>query len=213
VGQHNPNRLVVEGVDDKYSVACLMAQYLNWPTDNHPVEIEVGNGAPEILKDAYLTTLLKSSDLKILGIMLDADINAVGRYQSVYHLLVPTFPNMPQVMPTEGLITDNAERRLGVWIMPDNKSEGYLETFLKFLIPDYRKSLVWKHAVDSVTEARNLKAPYHDCEIDKANLYTWLAWQHPSGQSPGRALTKKILDPQTKSAELFVQWFRNLYRL
>jgi hypothetical protein len=49
--------------------------------------------------------------------------------------------------------------------------------------------------------------------MDKANLYTWLAWQDEPGQTPGHALTRKILDPSSPSALSFVKWFMALYSL
>jgi len=56
-------------------------------------------------------------------------------------------------------------------------------------------------------------AACHESHVPKAELYTWMAWQEPPGQSPGLALTQRILDPQAKYAGPFVRWFRELYRL
>ena len=96
--------------------------------------------------------------------------------------------------------------------MPDNVSKGGLETFLKFLVPNEAES-TWKHAAESVGMARTLGAPCRECHLTKAELYTWLAWQDPPGYSPGRALTKKVLDPRSSHAKMFVSWFRELYEL
>jgi hypothetical protein len=96
--------------------------------------------------------------------------------------------------------------------MPDNTSQGDLETFLRYLVPD-RQEPLWKQACDSVIAAVSSGANCRDSHIAKANLYTWLAWQDPPGQSPGFALTRKILDPQSQYAGPFVKWFRELYRL
>jgi len=148
-----------------------------------------------------------------LGILLDADTNAQARYQSVRHLCVGTFPRLPQEIPPEGLVTENEdEKRLGLWIMPDNASGGTLETFLRFLVPENSAAL-WEHATASVTIARTLNAACRESHIGKANLYTWLAWQDPPGQSGGRALTQNILDPHSPNSAAFVKWFRDLYQL
>ena len=116
-------------------------------------------------------------------------------------------------MPTEGLITEKEDEKLfGLWIMPDNVSEGALETFLRSLAPGNSVAL-WAHATASVSTARALGATCRESHIGKANLYTWLAWQDPPGQSGGRALTQNILDPHSPSSAAFVNWFRDLYQL
>jgi hypothetical protein len=132
---------------------------------------------------------------------------------SFRNLCLGFFPAMPKLLPESGLIVDNSDgKRLGLWIMPDNVSKGAIEIFLKFLVPDTEKDR-WQHAVKSTSEAKNLGCKYKDCHTDKANLYSWLAWQDEPGQSPGNALTKKILDPKSPSAMPFVKWFMGLYSL
>ena len=131
----------------------------------------------------------------------------------IRQLCVPLFPNLPERMPQEGLIAENDEaKRFGVWIMPDNSSEGDLETLLRHLVPDEQEPL-WRHACESVAAALSLGAKCREAHVPKADLYTWLAWQDPPGQSPGLALTRKILEPRSRYAEPFVTWFKNLYRL
>ena len=96
--------------------------------------------------------------------------------------------------------------------MPDNTSPGYLETFLRYLIPNKEES-IWKHAEQSVKSARSFGAKCPAKDVPKSSLYTWLAWQETPGQQPGLALTKHILDPNSAYAEPFVNWFRALYEL
>jgi hypothetical protein len=102
--------------------------------------------------------------------------------------------------------------KFGVCIMPDNSSEGYLETFLRYLVPDQEEP-IWKHAVESAKSAKGIGAQCPDKDMPKAHLYTWLAWQIIPGQQPGIALTKHILEPNSPRAEAFVKWFRELYEV
>jgi hypothetical protein len=211
----NPKQMVVEGHDDLFSVVGLMRAHIPWPEDwmKAPVHIRVAFGADEILRRGYIDGLLKGSVVKTLGVMLDADANPHGRYQSIYDLCISFFPGMPKSIAPEGIVIASAdEKRFGVWIMPDNGSPGNLETFLKFLVPN-RLEPIWAHAVESAKVAKRMGCECRDCHIDKQNLYTWLAWQDPPGQGPGEALTKKVLDPHAAHAEPFVKWFRNLYEL
>lgn len=217
-GTHNPNQLVVEGQDDLFAIVMLMRAHVDWPEGkgskaSAPVYIHNGNGATEILREQYLPVFLKSSVLRVGGVVLDADTAPRGRYQSIRKLCLPQFPGLPEVLPVDGLVVENVQhRRFGVWIMPDNASDGSLETFLRWLVPD-RDESTWKHAEQSVRSARDLGCPCHDSHIEKANLYTWLAWQNPPGQSPAVAIAQKILDPNGKSAASFVAWFTKLYQL
>lgn len=209
------NQLVVEGYEDLYSVVGLMKAHIAWPEgkDKAPVHIEIGKSATEILEDGYLTTVLKTQGVRVTGIMFDADTNLKGRYDSLRGICLSMFPGLPTKCPDSGVITENADnRRLGIWIMPDNISDGSLETFLKYLVPAHAVPL-WNHAQASVATARAMGAECKDSHLEKADLFTWLAWQDPPGQYPGRALTKKVLDPHSPSAGPFVKWFRELYGL
>ncbi|MGA3371539.1 MAG: DUF3226 domain-containing protein [Terracidiphilus sp.] len=213
---NNPKQLIVEGHDDLHSVVGLMKAHVDWADGRllAPVYIHIGNGAPEILKkEGLLTVVLKSSALTTGGVMLDADSAAHGKYERIRNLCIDLFPDIPAKLPLEGLVVDNADhKRFGVWIMPDNSSDGILETFLKYLVPAPRDPL-WSHAEQSVQLAKGMGCPCRDSHIEKANLYTWLAWQDPPGQSPGIALTRKALDPHSPSAASFVAWFTKLYQL
>jgi hypothetical protein len=216
IGSSNPNQLIVEGWDDLFSVVGLMSAHVAWPVGktSAPVFIQMGNGAEEILKEGFLSTFLKSGAVKTLGVMLDADTKPRGRYESIRSFCLPFFPSMPAALPKDGLVIDNAAegKRMGVWIMPDNSSDGSLETFLKFLVPN-RLEPIWAHAVESAKVAKRIGCECRDGHMEKANLYTWLAWQDPPGQKPGESLTKKVLDPHAVSAATFVAWFKRLYAL
>lgn len=215
---NNPNQLVVEGYDDLSAVINLMRSFVDWPEGKDaremaPVYIHNGNGAEEILKDEYLSVFLKLPTLKIAGVILDADSKPRGRYTRIRTLCINQFPNLPQDLPAGGLVIENAQgKRLGIWIMPDNASDGSVETFLRWLVPN-KDEATWKFAETSVVEARNMGCPCRDAHLAKAHLYTWMSWQNPPGQSPGVAIAKRILDAQSPSAAPFVNWFKALYNL
>ena len=118
MGGDNPRRLVVEGYDDLYSVREIMRTHIEWPDTNeseYPVYIDIGYGVNEILNENYMGVLLKSPTIKNLGIMIDADEKrAWQRYRSLYDLCRASFPDMPDTLPFEGLVVNNApaEKRL-----------------------------------------------------------------------------------------------------
>jgi hypothetical protein len=210
----NPNRLIVEGFDDLQSVAALMSAHVPWPEDKNkaPVWIEISYGIEAILQESFLKTKLRDRDVRTLGVMFDADTKPAGRYSTISSLCEQFF-EFPAGLPKEGLVLENSDqKRFGIWIMPDNESEGDMETFLKYLVPNSSEP-IWDYAVESVKTAKGMGCQFRHNHLPKANLYTWLAWHDPPGQSPGRALTKKALDPHCPSATRFVDWFRKLYQL
>jgi hypothetical protein len=192
-----------------------MRHHTPWPQERAraPVHINYVGSVSEILDAAYLSTKLKESGLEILGIMIDADDQPVGRWDALSSLCKHAAPTLPKELPSDGLIIDCVTGlRLGVWMMPDCSSAGMLETFLRHLVPSPSEPL-WVHATGSSDQARNFGAPYRDAHIDKAHIHTWLSWQDPPGERLGIALTKKILNPSAPTATPFVKWFKNLYRL
>lgn len=217
VNRH-PLRLVVEGYDDLYSVRGIMRNYVSWPETSqesqYPVFIDRGGSVDEILNRGFLSVLLKSSVITTLGIIVDADETPKQRYQRLRSLCINSFPSMPDALPVDGLIVANAsKKRLGAWIMPNNQSQGDLEAFLQDLVPNQSRPL-WKHAERSVEQAKkNWHAPYRSAHTNKAKLYTWLSWQDPPVQNPGKALDSSALDAKLLPAQRFVRWFRDLYEL
>lgn len=89
---------------------------------------------------------------------------------------------------------------------------GMLETFLTYMIPEDYKTL-WQFAQTVTQEARNKGAMFTEAHLDKANIYTWLAWQSPPGRQLHQAIMERILDPHHPNAQKFVSWFRTLYDL
>lgn len=207
--------MIVEGYEDLHTVVHLMKRHVIWPDDKsqRPVEISIGSSVDEILNRSYLYPKLKQSGLKRLGIMFDADADLAGRWNSLRSLVLEFFPSIPDQLPQEGLVVDSPDgQRLGVWIMPDNKSSGMLETFLRYLVPA-QESQLWDAAKCSAEAAKAKGAIYISAHTDKANIHTWLAWQNPPGERFGLAITKSLLDSNSLYARPFVDWFINLFEL
>ena len=123
------------------------------------------------------------------------------------------FPNIPEELPETGLIIKNADgQKLGIWIMPDNRSHGMLETFLLFLAPNETDALVTL-ATDVCRQAKHLGAPYKEVHQMKAHIYSWLAWQDEPGRQLHQAVKEHILKASSPYALPFVGWFRNLFEV
>src|SRR5438045_2795307 len=107
------------------SVVGLMEHHVNWPNgkENAPVYIDLGLSADEILVAKYISTQLKTPNLRRFGVMFDADTKPKSRYTSLRNMCLEYFPNLPEEMPAGGVIVEHEGIRFGAWIMPDNTSD------------------------------------------------------------------------------------------
>lgn len=204
--------LLVEDKDTQGVIRGLLGHYVAWGKyeDTWPVKIDVREGAEDVLDRKFLKEKLKEGRLVAIGLIVDADDDIGSRWASVRELLQNVGGTPPRQCPQDGLILDIRGKRVGVWIMPNNKLEGMVENFCSAMVPDEGKAL-WSLAAECTAEAKNRGAPFRHSE--KANIYTWLAWQEPPGIRMGPALTRKVLHHGTPDAKLFVTWFTNLFGL
>ncbi len=208
-----PKLLIVEGAKDKRVIPELMEKNgIDWPDEKRPVHIQV-YGGDRLFNSPRISSWLKQYGLQALGIIIDADENLSGRWQSIRNICTPLMPDFPTSLPETGLIhiAPNGVK-FGVWIMPDNQNQGMLETFLTYLIPDTGEP-IWDYAKEATQEAKNRGAPFIEKHTDKANIHTWLAWQNEPGNQLHDAVKFKIFEPTHPKAQIFVNWFKTLYHL
>jgi hypothetical protein len=213
--KNHPNMLLVEGAQEKRLIPELMeANGVNWGTTKNPiVYIEDCGGFNNLVRPDEISTSLNESGLSALGIIIDADDNPSGRWRSIRNAALTSVPTIPESLPKEGLIISTPDGiKFGIWMMPNNEMCGMLETFITYLIPTESEE-VWSFAQEVAQEAKNRGAKFKDSHLDKANIYTWLAWQDPPGRQLHNAITKRILDPNHDDAQKFVRWFKALYNI
>ncbi len=210
-------RLFVEGEEDKYTIISLLQKHIEWPETKQkpelPVDVQHCGGKSGVLSRLSMT--LKGRGWETLGIVIDADLDdeRCSAWKELRLIGYEAFPTMEEILPTSGGVWQSRDgRRLGVWMMPDNVAPGMLETFLRSLVPAAEEPL-WLHAQEAVRSAVQRGAQCHERHRDKSDIYTWLAWQDPPGQSFGRALTQRLLDPHAEFAIRFVSWFIELFQL
>lgn len=212
--QYKPKILIVEGEQDKRVIPHLIeANGIYWGDKKTPiVEIE-SYGSDQFIDAEEISSKLKESGLKALGLIVDADEDLAARWQSVRNASLKSMPDFPKELPVTGLIhTTTTGIKFGVWIMPDNQTQGMLESFLAYMIPD-ENDLIWQYALEVAEEAKSKGALFIDLHRPKAYIYTWLAWQAPPGRQLHNAIMEKILNPQHPKAQAFVNWFKTLYDL
>ncbi|WP_013324587.1 DUF3226 domain-containing protein [Gloeothece verrucosa] len=218
MNRNNTKILLVEGDEDKRVIPYLMEENgIPWPKGNEPVDIQSYNGVEKLLEPKQISTQFKPPRVTALGIMVDADDNPLGRWQKIRDVCLPTIPDFPQDLPDTGLIHQiqeglNQGKKIGVWMMPDNRMQGMLETFLAYLIPTENEPL-WTYTQTVIQEAKNLGATFIENHTDKAKIHTWLAWQNPPGRQLHNAVMERILNPNHPKSQIFINWFKTLYDL
>lgn len=216
-----PNRLLlVEGDFDKYFIGELLRQT---PNEVGKIAIEpfrkkdeVGSkpdeqGIHSLLKSLPVT--IRATDpASILGIVVDADISATGRWQRIQQILTSEgYETLPDTFPN-GLVipTNDVLPRFGLWIMPDNQEEGVIENFIRQLIHEQDKLQPEIDAAIDALQAKGLQL-FANVHRSKAFIRTWLAWQDRPEMSFGVAISKKVLAMDTDLCLRFVDWLNRLF--
>ena len=202
--------LMVEGTDDEHVLKHICGSYGIPRLD----EVEPHGGVDHLLESIPIQiSLSRQREGSIVGIVIDADADLNARWQSLRDILTQAgYPNVPNQPDPNGTILDAPSGTLlpkaGVWLMPDNKTPGILEDFLRFLVPD-RQSALFAHAERSVATVPERRFSQND--TPKAIIHTWLAWQEEPGRPYGTAITARFLDSQLPEARPLADWLGRLF--
>ncbi len=211
----NPNLLLVEGKDEKYTIPGIMNHYVVWgdKESDRIVEIKNLDGVDEILKPGVIEGYSKTPKLNALGIIIDANDSFDSRWILVSDRLRAVTEDFPDDISEGGIVHQTASGlRLGVWMMPDNRSRGMLETFLGLLLRPDRTPL-WNFARESCDKASNYDGTYKPAHKDKSNIHTYLAWVDPPGCSLSVAILQGLIDTTSPLANRFADWFIKHYSI
>lgn len=193
-------------------------------TDVHEIEtslddsVNVSGGRDKLLDGWWVS--LRSPKPRAIGLVLDADTvhfhsrGLAATWASIQQRLSQEPVNITAASNIEpdgffGL-HGTTGTPLGVWIMPDNSSEGTTEDFLLRLIAEGNP--LRDHAEASTLAARQapFNAPFADKDFSQAVLATWLAWQKNPPMTFGTAFQHHVLSHEAPLAERFVAWVRRL---
>lgn len=200
--------LLVEGPDDEHVVKhiCGLRQL------GTIEKIQACGGKEPLLES--IGTRLKESDIGVLGIILDADIDLHARWQAVRDRLVASgYQDIPECPHSEGTVVtpphDSILPRVGIWLMPDNQLPGILEDFLRFLVPEGDALLLRAEEAIAAIPAEQRK--FSELKKPKARIHTWLAWQEEPGKPFGQAISARYLDPTLPAANTFAKWLHETF--
>lgn len=200
--------LMVEGPDDEHVVKQICQQrHLGTIGKIHSY-----GGKDPLLEG--IGARLKESDIRVLGILLDADTNLQARWQAVTaRLNAAGYQRIPVSPDPEGTVLEppgsSLLPRVGIWLMPDNRLAGILEDFLHFLIPEGDALLA--HADRAIASIPAGQRRFPDGKGAKARIHTWLAWQREPGKPFGQAIAARYLDPGLPAADTFAGWLQRTF--
>jgi len=197
-------KLLVEGNDDQHVIWALCEKF------NIPKVFDVIDcGGIDNLYDS-IPLRFKQTSIETIGIIIDADINQNDRWEYVKKLLSNQGFTMPEDLPNDGLILLNGNIKIGVWIMPSNDTNGMLEDFVSFLVPQNDKLLP---IVDTtLNEIENQKLnKYSLIHKSKARIHSWLSWQEDPGTPMGLSITKRYLTTDNENCKQLVNWLQKLF--
>lgn len=196
--------LLVEGKDDEHVIYALCKAH----KIDENFNVRECNGFNNLLKTIPIH--LKRSEIKTVGIIVDADTDVKNRWDSIKTFFLKNNYNFPTEIPNNGLIFKDNKIRIGVWIMPHNNSNGILEDFISFLIPNEDNLLSIVDETLQLIEEKQFNK-YHLKDKSKARISTWLSWQKTPGSPMGTSITKKYLDVNNPQCQLFVDWISKLF--
>ena len=200
--------LLVEGKDDEHVLKHICGNR-GIPT---LTSVEPIGDAEKLLQNFPIRLKASKEEGDAVGVVIDADTDLDARWQSIRDRLVNVgYKNTPQQPDPNGTVLPPPHGtllpRAGIWIMPDNKTPGILEDFLRFLIP--QPDALLDHAIASVNSVPEQR--FSDLDKPKAVMHTWLAWQKEPGRPYGTAITARFLDAGLPQANVLVGWLRRLF--
>ena len=199
----SPSRclLLVEGDDDKHVVEHLVRAQSAMPN----FETRAKGGFDNVV--AAIGPEIKSPGRIALGVMVDANQDPKSRWQSIRAHLANQGITAPKAPKRHGTVIDRRPR-IGVWMMPDNRSPGELENFIEELIPP--NDHVWQMAcrfIDAIPE-RERKFPQH--KRTKAQVRAWLATR-TRPRHMGEAIRTGDLKVTEPIAASLAAWLQKLF--
>ena len=209
------NKLLLEGDDDKHLVIGLLRSHMgksvfdfHFPKSEEPIKVK--GSVSKVISD--LEQEITSTGYKHIGIIIDTDKDIMSSWGKIIRILKKCDISYPRMPALEGTIIDiDEDRRIGFWFMPNNQSPGALENFFVNLIRT--SDDLWPRSIGVVKKIPHCKRRFRHAnksDILKAQVHTWLAWQHKPGLHMNRNKNLQYLDLNHPNALAFVNWIERL---
>ena len=193
--------LLVEGRDDSRVVrsVCDLAGLA------HGFDIQSKDGIDNLLRS--IVAHLQQPDVRVLGIVADANDDPNGRWQGIRGQLSRAGIVAPENLSVGGTVIEG-EVRVGVWLMPDNRTPGELEDFVRHMIR--ADDPIWPRAESYIDDIPAADRRFASTKLTRAKLHAWLAAQERP-RPMGLAIRAGVLDPAQPDVEAFVSWIERCF--
>ena len=218
-------RLIVEGNDGIFLATLCQKKGMKPPK---------GYSNPQKFRDEFIKNAggvnkiklaleeeLNSPNVTRIGVVVDSNsLGPLTRFNTLIDIIKETLqvkvPEGKKELTVNGFTHSfdfpNQSLVIGIWVMPDNINEGYLEHFIGELTPSANQ--VFLFARKTVQEFK--QEPF--CELSpfkvkKAEVHTYLALQKTPGLPFGTALRAGYFDENAPLAKNFKEWFQSTFEL
>ena len=201
--------LLVEGNNDKHVMMHICGNrgvpHLDEVRPHHNVEG---------LLEAVPVQRKATDEGDIVGVVMDADVPIRTRWWAMRDIFVNAgYQDVPDEPIPDGTILEAPAGmllpRAGLWLMPDNRTNGILEDFLKFLVP--QPSTLFEHVKSCVAAIPDLDRLFKPVKEPKAVLHTWLAGQKEPGLPHGTSISARFLDANVSQVDVLVACLKRLF--
>lgn len=201
--------ILVEGKDDESVITHLLSN-----KQRNNVEILRKGDDKKVLES--IVSELNISGRKALGIVIDANSSYDIRWQQIRSRFNNAGIQLPKNPTPNGFVSDESVNylgenkqliRVGIWIMPDNYSEGELEDFLQSMIPD--DDPIWPYSDSYIDEIPISLRKFKEKKKARAKVHAWLSAQ----KDPvlfGTAIHAKFLKTNGQLCQDFMSWLNRL---
>lgn len=151
---------------------------------------------------------IKAENYMAVGIMVDANSDPMERWNMISNQVRAAGINLPDVPDPSGVIIDG-KPRVGIWLMPDNRTPGEIEDFVAKLIP--QNDPIWPKSqkyIDDISEEHRKFSP---AKLAKAKTYAWVSTRRRPGLIDS-AINSQDLDLSGEIYQNFVCWLKELFR-
>ena len=194
--------LLVEGQDDRHVVRHI--RHLISPMPAFSI-LEKGGKDP-LLASIHGEILVEGRTA--VGILVDANDNLQARWQAVSNRLRDAGITPPAAPASGGTIIDGSPR-VGVWLMPDNRSPGELEDVIAKMIPS--GDPVWPLSESYIECIPEDDRRFKPAKVQRAKVHAWLAARERP-RPMGLAIATGDLKVDGPETQMFVKWLRDLFK-
>lgn len=201
--------ILVEGKDDESVIYHLLTEQ-----QRETVDIMAKDNDVQLLKSIFSELNVPKRDT--LGVVMDGNNNYSGRWQAISQRFNEAGIKLADISNPKGFISDETATfmevnfrpiRIGVWIMPNNRSNGELEDFIATMIP--KDDPVWPRSQNYIDDIPVEDRYFTNKKVTRAKVHAWLATR----EEPilmGAAINAKYLKTDGQPCLDFQKWLTKL---